>query len=88
MAAERVMVNPKRFAEGVKSARRLRGTFDPTTKTWLIPSEMVEFLGRPQWPGLIRVADRVVVETRCPHWTLDQGCPLHGEGCADGRGPR
>lgn len=43
--------SPKGFACGVQSARCLRGKYDPSTKTWLIPAQMAQFIG-PQNPGL------------------------------------
>ena len=73
----RVKINPKNFDRGVKSARRLHGTYDPQSKTWLIPAQMAEFIG-PQNPGLIVVTE---APKTCPFYVLDQGCPLHGETC-------
>ena len=34
-------------------------------------------------PRNIGVVDHLEPEGQgCPHWTLDQGCPLHGETCS------
>lgn len=79
MNAVRVRVNEKNFGKGVQSAKRLRGTFDSATKTWLIPASMAEFIG-PQNPGLIVVT--AAQPERCSLHTNAQGCPLHGEYCA------
>ena len=101
--AVRVMVNPQAFSAGVATAKRLRGTYEPQTKTWMIPAAMVEFLAetrRAQYPGLIIVDAAAAAALRpsatparpvqpgvvpapgtCPHYTRDQGCPLHGELC-------
>jgi hypothetical protein len=78
-----VTINPAKFQRGLQSARALRGVFDPATKTWRIPAAMAEFIG-PRNPGLVRVAP-VTSDTRCAHYTRDQGCPLHGETCPSAR---
>ena len=71
--------DPKWFSKGIKTARRLHGTFDPATKAWLIPASMAGYIGRPENPGLRRVAPATV--SRCEHYVQGQGCPLHGEVC-------
>lgn len=46
----------KDFYRGVATAKRLHGRYEAETKTWLLPDEMPEFIGKPQNPG-IKLAD-------------------------------
>lgn len=76
MAMVAVRVDARSFARGVKYAKQFGGRFDPASKTWLIPAERPELSALGAY-GLIRVS-----RPGCPQYTVDQGCPLHGETCA------
>lgn len=97
-APVRVQVDPQRFALGVASAKALYGRYDGASQTWLIPASHAEFIGGLRYQGLIRLDAPQAAPSpaatptapaprptgRCPHYTRDQGCPLHGEYCANG----
>lgn len=46
----RIIASGDRFAKAIKAAKQVRGTFDPATKTWLIPSDS-NFLNAPSLYG-------------------------------------
>ena len=97
MATESIVVKVIDFKHGPRYARSFGGKFDGTTKLWTIARgkyneaifNCVE-IGRESTYGLQLVSRfagepaPVTIDT-CNLWTLDQGCPLHGELCARGR---
>ena len=66
----------REFAKRVKQAKSLHGKFDPATKTWTIPGEMVKYVG-----VTCRGVRLATTPERCPHYTADDACPMHGETC-------
>lgn len=67
------------FAKGLKAAKRVGGKYDGATQTWAIPADKGE-LNAPGMYGWVIVRR---TERGCWHYTADQGCPLHGESCAE-----
>lgn len=72
----RVAATGRDFQRAAAYARSVGGRYDGATQTWRIPD---------QWEANARMRGLRTVEaaqpTRCPHYTVDQGCPLHGETC-------
>lgn len=66
-------VSGANFMKGVKAAKRMGGKFDGSV--WHIPASRPE-LGALGAYSLVRVAT-----DRCPQWSTEHGCPLHGETC-------
>lgn len=78
------------FRHGPANARWFGAKFDGATKTWTLTGKDADlFLAKLSNPNTrARCAGLEVVTTDsgpCPYYTTDQGCPLHGEACADGR---
>ena len=72
----------KRFYDAVAYAKRLHGTFDSASQTWLIPASMAaQYLPDGAAHGLKVVEPADTSVEHCGRWTADQGCPLHGEVC-------
>lgn len=80
MTTVTVRIKGNDFNRGLRYARQVGGRFNPADKTWNIPADRPE-LGAANAYGWVIVRR----DTRCPHYTRDQGCPLHGETCAAGR---
>ncbi|GEM_PF-6247138 len=74
------VVKGRNFSKGVKYAKRFGGRFDSATKTWQIPADKL-----PPTKALAVYGLRLVAGGGCGLWTDDQGCPLHGEACAEGK---
>lgn len=82
----RIIWQGKGFYKAVAEAKRLGGSYDPETKTWSV----VEAKARtafanvePKYRGLeIVEASERRAAARCALYDPEQGCPLHGEGCA------
>ncbi len=72
------------FRHGPKNARWFGARFDPASKTWTLSGKgEVEFWEKRNNPNTrARTAGLEVVSGYCPHYTVDQGCPLHGELCS------
>lgn len=71
------------FMKGVKNAKVLHGTFDGST--WSLPADFIDKMRGENYTVteyLQRNYLRLVTPaTRCTQYTVDQGCPLHGEFC-------
>lgn len=65
-----VRLGGKWFAKDLKACKRAGGRFDGDSKTWTIPASA--YLSSMTLVG----------RDSCPHYTRDNGCPLHGETCA------
>ena len=67
-------VQGRNFRRGVASAKQMAGKYDGAV--WHIAAD------RPELGNLAAYGLRLVQkQARCPHYTVDQGCPLHGETC-------
>ena len=81
------IMSGKHFHKGLREAKRSRGRFDPATKTWTVTlvGADANMLNAPAAYGWTLISRSDVPQTshhgRCPHYTADQGCPLHGETC-------
>jgi len=75
-----VTVQVVSFPKGPKFARKFGGRYNPSSKTWDIPvTSSSDWLNAPGLYGL-----QVVTESAgCPHYDREQGCPMHGEYCAN-----
>lgn len=82
----RIIWQGKSFSKAVAEARRLGGSYDPESKTWTV----IEAKARtafaniePKYRGL-EIVDAPAAPRRrgCALYDPEQGCPLHGEGCA------
>lgn len=76
----------KGFATGLKYAKQQGGRFDATTKLWTLPvtAQVERMLNAPAaygWVVVGRGGNEGQID-RCPLYTAEQGCPLHGEVCA------
>lgn len=81
------ILDGKQFSTGLKYARGNGGKFDGAAKTWTMPitQSVANMLNAPTAYGW-RVVSRTDEPTttgaaRCPHWSPESGCPLHGETC-------
>lgn len=86
MAEVKVTATGKEFGKAVARVKHLRGVYDGQTQTWTIPDVMLQYF--QPW-GLRLVTSDTATATRgergqgCPNYTINQGCPLHGELCAE-----
>lgn len=87
----RIIWQGKGFYKAVAEAKRLGGSYDPESKTWTV----IEAKARtafatidPKYRGL-EIVDELgpvaAASAHCPLYDPEQGCPLHGEGCASSR---
>lgn len=80
------ILDGKQFSTGLRYARQYGGRFDGRDKTWTMPltQSVANMLNAPAnygWRVVSRLDAPAATSTRCPHWTAEGGCPLHGETC-------
>lgn len=82
MITVQVVAVGKDFGKAVAYAKLVGGKYDGMTKTWQIPAQWED---NARLRGLKKVNMTAAATGRCPHYTVDQGCPLHGESCEEQR---
>ncbi len=65
------------FQRHVAAIKKLGGRYDGVTQTWTLAAQYESTIVRP---GISKV-EVAAAPARCPHYTVQDGCPLHGETC-------
>jgi hypothetical protein len=69
--------NDRWFGKTVASLRKIGGRFDGASKTWTVDTS-----SSYNQATIRQIKSSLTLVNGCPHYTRDQGCPMHGETCA------
>lgn len=76
------------FGRTLKFVKESRGArYNASDKTWTIPANhriLGAGVNRSSYKFEV-IGNAATTSDRCPHYTVDQGCPLHGEFCEESR---
>lgn len=71
------------FRHGPQNARWLGARYIPESKVWAFEGKAEEeFWGYRNRGNNSRTVGLKVVTIKCPYYTVDEGCAMHGESCA------
>jgi hypothetical protein len=75
----RIMSKGATFQAAINNLKKSGAIYNPADKTWVVKSSM-SVLQRKGELGLAVVTPNAENDI-CRLWTIDQGCPIHGEVC-------
>ena len=67
------------FQSAVNNLKKSGAKYNLADKTWTVKNSMAVLQRKSEF-GLVVIVPNIANDY-CRHWTIDQGCPLHGETC-------